>query len=332
MAIVNKRSFITKRIKNILGYPIIAHLESEPSDIDFDEALLRLYTANPIIRHKVYAIPSGSTQSREVIIDVDETIKSEYPPTPGPTKTLIKSGSTFTGTIEAPVKGGSVVIKRDGATIATDNAIPGTLSGTDGATTISGSVNLYTGAVTVIYPTTPPSGTVTADYMVDRSYEFYMLGVCNVIFRPFGYLNYGYDQYLLGVNINVDPLMSGNPLKELIQLTAEDKIAGEPTVEIRWNEGVKGKIYVICSGTGTFEAWLAFGDNNVERVPFHLLEIVSDLVAEEYLQRVYMARGGVSIQADFAINADIVKAKIDELHQKNIDSLRLIAGPTILWG
>lgn len=76
---------------------------------------------------------------------------------------------TFGGSLVTPVRRGTVKISRAGAStspVATDNS-SGSITGTDGGATISGTVNYETGVLSITYSSAPASGAITASYRTD---------------------------------------------------------------------------------------------------------------------------------------------------------------------
>lgn len=76
------------------------------------------------------------------------------------------SSTSFIGSLQAPVKkDGTVIIKRAGNKVASDNG-SGLISGTDGGT-VSGTVDYTTGQLIVTYAVAPASGAMTVEYLAD---------------------------------------------------------------------------------------------------------------------------------------------------------------------
>jgi hypothetical protein len=119
-----------------------------------------------IIKPKYSQTAGGVTKGQEVFKNMsDGTYASEKM-----TVTLGVGNAAlvnFVGSLQAPVKrDGTVIIKRAGTKVAADNGL-GAILGTDGAATVSGTVNYDTGAINVLWSAAPASGAVTVEFLAD---------------------------------------------------------------------------------------------------------------------------------------------------------------------
>lgn len=119
-----------------------------------------------IIKPKYSQTAGGVTKGQEVFKNMsDGTYASE--------KMTVTLGTgngaltNFVGSLQAPVKrDGTVIIKRAGNKVASDNGV-GAIVGTDGAATITGTINYDTGALVVTWSAAPASGAVTVEFLAD---------------------------------------------------------------------------------------------------------------------------------------------------------------------
>lgn len=330
MSLHDRRQFIIDSVRSIVGYPVINTLDVEVATIDFDDALLRYYQAAPIIRTRTYDV----TFNQETLIPIDQVLELEFPSVLVEDESIGTANNTllsFSKTItKAPIRPGSVIIKRAGTEVANDNSL-GDIAGTDGAMIITGSVNYLAGQVTVVYNAAPASGSITVTYRQDNNNYFY-LGVLNEAFKSNIIPRYNLDRFLLGVETGFDPVNEYNPLKMAARNTYDHMLSGQTTIEYRHEEGTKGVLHVIPMGIGTCAITHAFGCVNMDRVPMNHIFMFGNLVAEKFIERVISVRSGIQLSADYQINTSYLEKKLAELHEENIRALAEIATPVVLWG
>ena len=330
MPITDRKQYIEDSVKSVIGFPVITNLDSKIEQIDYDKALLRYYSATPIVHIKIYEI---AVYNQELLIDVATLLDTEFPPQ-AKTGVAVGTGNgtltTFKIFLTLPVRASSVSIKQGSTVVATDNGL-GEISGSDAGNTIVGEINYSTGSLDVTFTTAPIVGrSYTVDYSIDNSFYFY-LGILNNDFRSNIIPRYNLDRFLLGVDIGYDPSAEYNPFKQAARISYDHRLSGTMQFEYRWEEGTKGKIHVISKGIGSLSVYHGFGYSEVDKVPFNHIEIFSNLVAECFLTRVLAIRSTVDLPGDYKINTSFIESKLQYLTEKNESDLKDIAYSAALW-
>jgi len=330
MPLTDKLQFIRDNAKSILGGPIITSLDSTVEDIDLNNALLRYYTACPIMRTRTYDM----NFNQEIVLSVNQLLDLEFPPVAYLDEIVGTANGSLTNfntniVLHPSIRPGTLVVKRAGVQVAIDDG-KGNITGTDGAFTVSGSVNYISGNTQISYNSAPPSGTITIDYYQDNV-NYIFLGPLNESSRSNISPQYNFDRKLLGVDVGFNYSDYG-PLEMSALETSKDQFQGQNYIEYREDEGPKGTLRIICKMIGTISVTLGFGYTKVDKLPWRDLILFSSLVSEKLLERIIAIRSLVKLNADYEIDTSFIKQRYDDLHERNEQTLRDIAVLPTLHG
>jgi len=140
-----------------------------------------------------------------------------------------------------------------------------------------------------------------------------------------------------GSRISSFNAMTQDALAPLLYATKKDTIMGDESYE--WDP-IAHKVRITAPAAGSVTMSLAYGYNGISDdisdvpllgVAYNYLDIVANLVTEEYLKDLIMSRGTVSLaSSDFTINIDIMKERYDDIKVQNRENLEKIVSPYIL--
>lgn len=128
-----------------------------------------------------------------------------------------------------------------------------------------------------------------------------------------------WDRQLLGVQISANNF---NPLTQITYETYEDLSRGQAQLDFNT---VDDTIYIMAPfGLGNMILDFAVGFDDPQYVPASREEWLCDLIEYRFLQAIITMRSSVSLDADFTISVEAMKARCEVLLQK-IEEMKKVA-------